>query len=82
MLMVQDDKPSSPVDGSSFHYVVGIDIGSQTCSCCVLRPDKSPVGKPAAFANDATGFSLLGERLQHLDATADQVLIGLEATSR
>jgi transposase len=48
----------------------------------VLRPDKSPVGKPAEFANDATGFSLLGERLQHLDATADQVLIGLEATSR
>ena len=39
--MVQDEKPSSPVDGSSFHDGVGIDIGSQTYSFCVLQPNKS-----------------------------------------
>jgi transposase len=80
--MVQDEKPSSPVDASSFHYVVGIDIGSQTCSFCVLKPDKSQVVKPTEFANDAAGFTLLRERLERLNASADQVLIGLEATSR
>jgi transposase len=74
--MVRDEKPSSPVDGSSFHYGVGIDIGSQTYSFCVLKPDKSQVAKPIEFANDAAGFTLLREQL---DASADQVLIGREA---
>lgn len=32
---------SSPRDSSSFQYVVGIDIGSEVCSFCVLKPDKS-----------------------------------------
>lgn len=37
------DIPSSPVDTSGFAFVVGIDIGSQTCDFCVLKPDKSQV---------------------------------------
>jgi Transposase len=80
--MVPSEKPSSPVDPSSFQYVVGIDIGSQTCSFCVLKPDKSQVVKPTKFANHADGFTLLRERLERLDASAAQILIGLEATSR
>jgi transposase len=80
--MVPNEKPSSPVDPSSFQYVVGIDIGSQTCSFCVLKPDKSQVVKPTEFANHAAGFTILRERLERLDASAQQILIGLEATSR
>lgn len=80
--MAQLEKPSSPVDASSFHYVVGIDVGSQTCSLCVLHPDKSLGAKPREFVNDATGFTFLRERLERLNSPADQVLIGLEATSR
>jgi hypothetical protein len=74
--MVQDEKLSSRVDGSSFHDGVGIDIGSQTYSFYVLKPDKSLVAKPIEFANDAAGFTLLRKRL---DASADQVLIVREA---
>ena len=41
--MSPSDIPSSPVDTSGFAFVVGIDIGSQTCDFCVLKPDKSQV---------------------------------------
>jgi hypothetical protein len=34
---------SSPIDTSSFAYVVGNDIGSQTCDFCVLKADKSQI---------------------------------------
>ncbi len=44
--MGQTETSSSPVDASSFHYVVGIDIGSQTCSFCTLKPDWMPVPLP------------------------------------
>lgn len=80
--MTQEEKPSSPVDASSFHYIVGIDIGSQSCSFCVCKPDKSQVIRPTEFSNDAAGFSQLRERLKRLGASANPVLIGLEATSR
>ena len=33
--MSPSDIPSSPVNASSFAYVVGIDIGSQSCDFCV-----------------------------------------------
>lgn len=74
--------PSSLVDASSFSYVVGIDIGSQTCSFCACKPDKSQVIKPTEFANTQSGFALLQSRLAQLGVSAEQVLIGLEATSR
>src|SRR5947209_16967151 len=80
--MGHSNSPSSPVDPSSFTYVVGIDIGSQTCSFCVLKLDKSQVIKPTDFANAPAGFALLRDKLERLAVPADQILIGLEATSR
>lgn len=73
---------SSPVDASSFRYVVGIDLGSELCSFCVLKPDKSQVIKPTQMSNAAPGFALLNEQLEQLGVAPDQILIGLEATSR
>jgi hypothetical protein len=80
--MDQATSPSSPVHPSSFTYVVGIDIGSQTCSFCVLKPDKSQVIKPTDFANAPTGFALLLDKFESLAVSPEQILIGLEATSR
>lgn len=73
---------SSSVDASMFEYVVGIDIGSQTCSACGLKPDKSQIIKPTDFANAAAGFARLLEKLEHLAVSPSQILIGMEATSR
>src|ERR1700693_1865726 len=80
--MGQSNSPASPVDPSSFTYVVGIDIGSQNCSLCALKPDKSQVIKPTEFTNAPAGFVWLLERIERLGASPDQILIGLEATSR
>ena len=57
--MSQADTSSTPVDVSSFKYVVGVDIGSQTCSLCILKPDKSQVIKPTDFANAPAGFAAI-----------------------
>jgi transposase len=54
---------SSPVDASLFSYVVGVDIGSQSCSMCALKPNKSQVIKPTAFPNAPAGFGILEEKL-------------------
>ena len=67
VFMGQSISPSSPVDPSSFTYVVGIDIGSQTCSFCTLKPDKSQVIKPTDFANAPAGFASLLEQLERLE---------------
>jgi transposase len=80
--MDQAKTPSSPVDASSYQYVVGIDIGSEQCSFCALQPDKSQVIKPTEFTNAAAGFSLLHEQLERLGVPPGQIFIGLEATSR
>jgi transposase len=64
--MDPSSSPSSPVDPSSFSYVVGIDIGSQTCSFCTLKPDKSQVIKPTDFTNAPAGFTLLLDKLERL----------------
>src|SRR5690349_7082798 len=47
----------APLAGPS--YLTGIDVGSATCSCALLRADKTPVGKPTTFANTAAGFAQL-----------------------
>jgi transposase len=73
---------TSPLDPSSFSYVVGIDIGSEKCSACVLKPDKRQVHKPRLFANAAAGFQSLQDQLAGLGVPASQILIGMEATSR
>ncbi len=36
--MNQAERLSSPVDASPYQFVVGIDVGSQTCSICGLKP--------------------------------------------
>lgn len=80
--MSQAETSSSPVDASSFQYIVGVDIGSQTCSFCALKPDKSQALKPMEFPNDTVGFTVVHEKLEHLGVPPNQILIGLEATSR
>jgi transposase len=79
--MAQPRLPS-PLDPSSFAYVVGIDIGSQRCSRWILKPDKRLVNKPTLFANTAAGFQLLQDKLAGLGVPTEQILIGMEATSR
>ena len=63
-------------------YVVGIDIGMESCMMCGLTMEKRQVIKPSPFANKAEGFTSLFERLERLGASPDQILLGLEATSR
>jgi hypothetical protein len=69
----QEDLPVS--------YAVGIDVGSQSCSFCVLKPDKSVLIKPGNFANAAPGFAVLLEQLEQFQVSPSQILVGLEATS-
>jgi transposase len=63
-------------------YVVGIDIGMESCMMCCLTIEKRQVIKPSPFANAAGGLKSLFERLERLGASPDQILVGLEATSR
>jgi hypothetical protein len=61
--MSPSDIPPSSVDASDFAYLVGIDIGSHSCDFCVLKPDKSQVNKPTAFANARPGFEVLQSKI-------------------
>ena len=61
-------------------YIMGIDVGSATCSFALIRPDKTPVSKPGTFANTATGFASLDAQLTSLGAAPAQILVGMEAT--
>src|SRR5713226_2415456 len=63
-------------------YVVGIDIGMESCMMCSLTMQKRQMIKPSPFANTAEGFKNLFERLGRLETPPDQILVGLEATSR
>ena len=73
---------SSPKEEATTRYVCGIDIGSQSCSGCICRPDKSVVVRPITFANIQGGWQVLEEKLTQLDAVPNQIIIGMEATSR
>ena len=70
------------LDLSSFSYVVGIDIGSETCCFTVWTPQKQVVIKPSELANAAPGFEQLQERLAGLGGTPASIVVGMEATSR
>lgn len=70
------------LDPSAFTYVVGIDIGSETCCFTVLTPQKQVVVKPTDLANAASGFAYLQERIARLGVAPEQIVVGLEATSR
>ncbi len=72
----------SSAEEISVKYVCGIDIGSQSCSGCICRPDKSVVVKPITIALAKDGWGVFEEKLSQLDAPASQILIGMEATSR
>src|SRR6266849_5934133 len=63
-------------------HVVGIDIGSQSCTMSCLTMDKRQVIKSTPFANTVAGFYWLFERLEGLGVVPKQMLVGLEATSR
>jgi hypothetical protein len=63
-------------------YVCGIDIGSQSCAGCICRPDKSVVIKSITIALAREGWQIWEEKLDQLDAPSNQILIGMEATSR
>jgi transposase len=63
-------------------FIVGLDVGSESCLVAVLAPDKRVVVKPFAIPNTGDGFSQLEHKLAHLDALPHQILIGLEATGR
>src|SRR5256885_1036341 len=73
---------ASSKEETAIKYVCGIDIGSQSCSGCVMRPDKSVVVEPIAFLNAREGWQVWEEKLSQLDASPNQILIGLEAASR
>jgi transposase len=61
-------------------YVIGIDIGSATCSVAILQPDKRPLGKATTVSTDAPGFATLAAKWTHVGVPADHILIGMEAT--
>src|SRR5256714_3997361 len=63
-------------------HVVGIDNGMELCTMPCLTMDKRQVIKATAFANTLAGFDWLFERLEGLGVAPDQILVGLEATSR
>lgn len=73
---------TSSSEEATIKYVCGIDIGSQSCSGCVTRPDKSVVVKSITFANTRAGWQIWEEKLSQLDVPPSQILIGMEATSR
>ena len=50
---------TTTVAGATLQYVVGIDVGSETCFVSILRPDKTTVRAPFAIANAAPGFARL-----------------------
>jgi transposase len=70
------------LDPSAVTYVVGIDSGSETCCFTILTPQKQVVVKPTDLANAASGFVHLQERIARLGVAPEQVVVGLEATSR
>ena len=63
-------------------YVVGIDIGMESCVMCGLTMEKRQVIKPSQFTNNAQGFLWLFDHLERLGSCPAQILVGLEATSR
>ena len=80
--MNPSDRRSSEEEIASFEFVVGVDIGMESCSFCVCTPEKRLLIKPTIMTNAAEGFEQLHEHLQQLAVAPDRILIALEATSR
>ncbi len=75
---------ASTTSGSAapMQYVVGIDVGGETCAVSILRPDKTAVRAPFTIANAAPGFARLAAALAQLGCAPLQIRVGLEATGR
>jgi transposase len=80
--MAHTPSSASPAEFLPLRYVVGLDVGSETCLVSVLRADKSVVRNPFAIANAAPGFELLAVQLEQLAAPPAAICVGLEATGR
>src|SRR5260370_31268261 len=67
--MNPSDPPSCVVDASSFQYVVGVDIGMESCSFCVCSPEKSLLQQlgvaPDRVLIGLEATSRYGENLYH-----------------
>lgn len=63
-------------------FAVGIDVGYKKCSFSVLHPDKSVAIKLLEFTNDQQGCAFLITKLESLDVSLAEIMIGLEATGR
>ncbi len=66
----------------ALHLVVGVDLGSETCSCCAYTAPKTQVLKPMEIPNTTQGFTVLHERLLGFGVPTEQILVGFEATGR
>jgi transposase len=73
---------SSSEEEVTIKYVCGIDVGSQSCAGCICGPEKRVVARSSDFANTTEGWKVWEEQLAQLDAAPNQILIGMEATSR
>jgi hypothetical protein len=72
---------ASSQEDAPIKYVCGIDMGSQSCSGCICRPDKRVEVKPMTTALTKDGWNAWFDKLSQLDAAPRQILIGMEATS-
>ena len=71
--------PSGAKAGSLL-YGVGIDIGSTTCSLCILHADKTAAAKALEFPNAKAGYEWVDHKLEQLGCDKTELVIGLEAT--
>src|SRR5260370_3539972 len=76
------ETPSPMPNADQATHVVGIDIVMESCTMCCLARNKQPLIPATSFANTLAGFCILFARLDDLGVPPEQVLIGLEATSR
>ena len=80
--MVRTCASTTAVSDAPLQYIVGIDVGSETCAVSILRPDKTAVRSPFAIANATPGFARLAAALAQLGCPPAQIRVGLEATGR
>src|SRR5918912_12579 len=81
-MMARSYSATTTSSGAPHQYVVGIDVGSETCFVSILRPDKTTVRAPSAIAHAAPGFARLAATLAQLACSPLQICVGLEATGR
>ena len=73
---------STALSDAPIQYIVGIDVGAETCAVSILRPDKTAVRSPFTIPNAASGFARLASTLAQLTCPPVHICVGLEATGR